>query len=74
MVFYFYLTDITFSVVINQIMSDTVPLSCGVPQGSVLGHLLFLLYMTPLAQEIQCFKHVSYDLYADDIQLYCSFR
>lgn len=55
-------------------MSDTVPLSCGVPQGSVLGHLLFLLYMTPLAQEIQCFKHVSYDLYADDIQLYCSFR
>ena len=53
-------------------MSDVVKLSMGVPQGSVLGPLLFTLFTTPLGDICRQYDQ-DFHLYADDTQLYTSF-
>ena len=68
-----YLKERSQSVCISGKKSSSVPLTCGVPQGSVLGPDLFSDYSSPVASIIQSSK-ISVHCYADDTQLYHTFE
>ena len=52
---------------LNNQMSDTVKIISGVPQGSVIWPLLFLIYINDLVEVID--KDMSINLFADDTKL-----
>jgi len=66
-----YLSDRTISVCVSQSPSAAVSIHVGVPQGSVLGPILFTTYIAPIGRLIE--QHgMHYHKYADDTQLYTS--
>lgn len=62
-----YLYDRKQAVWLNETLSNFLPVPSGVPQGSVLGPVLFSLYINDLPGILQ---HCSVHIFADDVQLY----
>ena len=69
-----YLSDRCQLISIQGKLSIPMSLIYGVPQGSVLGPLLFILYTTPLNQIITKFEDLQHHLYVDDTQIFTSFN
>ena len=63
-----YLSNRKQSVVLNDSISSSLPLTAGVPQGSVLGPLLFLIYVNDKSEHLLSLTR----LFADDSSLFVS--
>ena len=62
-----FLTGRRQQVVVNGQFSSWLPVTSGVPQGSVLGPLLFLLYINDISSVV---AHSKVKLFADDVTIY----
>ena len=63
-----FVTDRVQFVQINQNFSNPKPVLSGIPQGSVIGPILFLLYMDDVTKVVS--KHTTVSLFADDAKFY----
>ena len=73
-----YLEDFSQYVVIGNLdtdgtKSDEKTLKEGIPQGSVLGPILFTLYISPI-RDICRKYNINFHTYADDQQIFLSFK
>ena len=64
-----YLSNRQQYVKIGNTESDLLTLTCGVPQGSTLGPLLFILYINDMPN---CSKKLSFRIFADDTNVFYS--
>ena len=64
-----YLTNRKQSTLANGIVSKLVNISCGIPQGSTVGPLMYIIYMNDVSTSL---KNCKYQLYADDTVIYLS--
>ena len=65
-----YLTDRSQCVCIDDICSTFLQIKCGFPQGSILGPLLFIIYINDTVKSSYLFKFI---MFADDTNLFASY-
>jgi hypothetical protein len=68
-----FITNRTQAVKISDCLSNNIYITSGVPQGSVLGPTLFLLFINDISDIFDGID-IKFKLFADDIKLYCSFN
>jgi hypothetical protein len=68
-----YLADRSQSYIVGKNQTVSLPLTCGVPQGSSLGPQKFISYAEGIAAALTR-SAINYDLFADDVQLNASAR
>ena len=67
-----FLSDRSFCVSINNSISPVSRAPYGVPQGSVLGPLLYSLFVTPIS-DVVSYYGLQHFIYADDLTIYFAF-
>ena len=67
-----FLTDRSQQVRIENVISHMSKVTSGVPQGSVLGPILFIIYVNDLEDVLS--NKATFKLFADDLKLYSSFN
>ena len=63
----------TYSVNINSSLSPLHVNILGVPQGSVIWPILFIIYILPIKSIFHKYTNIHYHLNADDLHIYTSF-
>ena len=69
--FHSYLTKRVIFVSLGIVFSEAGTINCRVPQGSILGPLLFLLYINDI---LQALSNTNAYLYADDTGIFCQHK
>ena len=64
-----YLSNREQQCMVNGQISSPKNISCGIPQGSILGPFLFFLYLNDMPKSP---KHVTPSMYSDDNEIYAS--
>ncbi|KAG8341144.1 hypothetical protein TRVL_08028 [Trypanosoma vivax] len=64
-----FLKERTAQVRVNNVLSEDIGLTCGVPQGSVLGPLPFIVTVASLGKRLNCIPGLQHGLFADDLTI-----
>ena len=67
-----FIKDRYYSIKIRNNYSTSYTIGHGVPQGSILSPILFSIYLTPLQTIKKRYPSITYNLYADDIELHAT--